>query len=180
MTGGQSISGEMPPAAGDQVPAHDRVSVVLLDDNAAFRHITAQLLRLHYADQISVIGVATVGADGLTLIDGVQPQVVLVGLGMPATKALAFVQQLRFRCQRVVIACLGSFGTASYAEAARSAGADAFVAKEELNTRLRVLVREGRQLHAPGINDERTHGGVKAGGMEVEWKEASARTARYG
>lgn len=60
-----------------------RITVLLIDDNAGFRRIAEWLLTEYYADEITVLGAASIGLDGLRLVDRLQPQVILVGLGLP-------------------------------------------------------------------------------------------------
>lgn len=126
-----------------------RITVLLIDDNAGFRRIAEWLLTEYYADEITVLGAASIGLDGLRLVDRLQPQVILVGLGLPATTGLAFMRQLRMAGQHMGIIGLGLLSTTSYEQAVRSVGADAFVRKDDLNTHLLAIVREVMHQRSP-------------------------------
>lgn len=125
------------------------VTVLLIDDHARFRRVAEWLLTEYYADEITVLGAASIGPDGLRLVDRLQPQVILVGLGLPAATGLAFVRQLRMGGRRMGIIGLGLLATTSYEQAVQSVGADAFVRKDDLNTHLLAIVREVMRHRSP-------------------------------
>ncbi|HEX6290109.1 MAG TPA: response regulator [Herpetosiphonaceae bacterium] len=126
----------------------DRITVLLIDDNPGFRRIAERLLAEHYAREIAVLGATSIGQDGLRLVDSLHPQIILVGMGLPVSAGLAFVQALRVGGWRMGIVGLGLLATTSYEQAVRSAGADAFVPKDDLNTRLLVTLREVMRLRS--------------------------------
>jgi CheY-like chemotaxis protein len=98
----------------------DRLSVLVVDDDADTADSTAALLTLwgHEAR------VCRTGWEALAAAPGFGPQVVLLDLGLPRMDGCEVARRLRQRMGAVVLAALTGYGDAPHAQQAREAGFD--------------------------------------------------------
>jgi two-component system response regulator DegU len=125
------------------------ISVLLVDDNSTFLQILARFLRTQYQDEVVVVGTASGGKEALRTSQDLQPQVILLDLAMPDVPGLDVIPVLRTRMPDVIIIALTLWDTDAYREAARAAGADAFVSKASLSTDLLPAIRRLVQATRP-------------------------------
>lgn len=115
------------------------ISVLLIDDNPTFLRIVQRFLQ--GADEINVVGAAEGGEEALALIHRLKPDVVLTDLAMPRVSGMEAILRMRAAWPKLGIIALTLLDTASYRQAALTAGADDFVAKDALNTELLPTIR---------------------------------------
>jgi len=127
--------------------------VALLDRNERFLRALEGFLADH-SDEVTVVGARQTLAHAGRYIEECGPEVVLVGIGLPGTKAIELISELRAARLngRIVALTLLEDG---YAQAARSAGADDVVLKERVSTDLIPAMRRLAQRCPP--SDARGH-----------------------
>jgi DNA-binding NarL/FixJ family response regulator len=102
-------------------------TVVIVDDNAAFRSWARALLDRQGYD---VVGVAGDGASGVEAVRALRPDVVLLDVGLPDADGFAVARRLRGETKVVLISARDPAG---YAAAVSSCGARGFIPKAELS-----------------------------------------------
>lgn len=110
------------------------ISVLLVDDNPTFLRIVERYLQA--AEEIEVVGAVEGGDDALALVHRLKPDVVLTDLAMPKVSGMETILRMRAAWPKMGIIALTLLDTAGYRQAALTAGADDFVAKDTLNTQL--------------------------------------------
>lgn len=112
------------------------ISVLIVDNNPIFLGAATQFLNQQDPDRVTVAGTATDGETAITLVQALQPEVVLLDLSMPGLSGLETLPLLKDAMPNVIVIILTLLDTAEYRQAALSAGADAFVPKAVLSTEL--------------------------------------------
>lgn len=115
------------------------ISVLLIDDNVTFLRIATRFLRDH--TDINVVGTATGGEEGLIKAKKLKPQIILLDLAMPNLPGLDAIPLLRETLHEVKLIALTMLDTDAYRIAAKTAGADAFVAKAAMGSELLPTIR---------------------------------------
>lgn len=110
------------------------ISVLLVDDNPTFLRIVERYLKKQ--DAVKVVGTVEGGEEALVEVHRLKPDVVLTDLAMPRVTGMETILRLRAAWPRMGIIALTLLDTDGYRQAALTAGADAFVAKDTLNTEL--------------------------------------------
>lgn len=127
------------------------ITVVLIDDQPLLR--MGFRLVLEGAHDIEVIGEASDGAEGLTLVQELKPDVVLMDVRMPVLDGIAATAKICSTTDSKVI-ILTTFDLDEYAFSGLRAGASAFMLKDaepdELVRAVRV-VNAGESIVAPRI-----------------------------
>lgn len=124
------------------------ISVLLVDDNAAFLNILTRFLQEHCQNEVVVGGTAGGGEEALDKAQALRPQVILLDLAMPDLPGLEAIPRLRRLLPDVGIIALTLHDTNGYLEAALAAGADAFVSKFTLDTDLLPAIRQVMQIQS--------------------------------
>ncbi len=130
------------------------ISVVVIDDQDLVRAGLASLL--DGIDDITVIGQARNGEEGVRLVRAARPDIALVDIRMPVLNGIDAVTQIRADpvCTRTRLVVLTTFGLDEYVFGAIRAGADAFLLKdaepEELIRCVR-LVAQGDAVMSPSV-----------------------------
>jgi DNA-binding NarL/FixJ family response regulator len=114
------------------------IRVLAVDDSPDFLKVVVRLLST--APAIQIVGQACSGYDALEKVAALHPDLVLMDVAMPEMNGLEATRSIKARpgAPRVIILTLHD--NAEYRTAAKAAGADAFVAKWELNTALLPLI----------------------------------------
>ena len=122
------------------------ITVLLVDDNPTFLRIVNRFLQGE--DSVTVVGSAEGGDEALTLVHTLKPDIVLTDLAMPRVSGMETILRMRAAWPKMGIIALTLLDTTGYRQAALTAGADDFVAKDSLNTDLMPTIRrvvEARQ-----------------------------------
>lgn len=90
------------------------------------------------------------GVDGLDLVNRLTPTGAIVDLRLPNLPGLALISLLRVRCPELAIVALTQSDSEAFREAARTAGADEFVVKEEMSAALLPAIERATAEHAIG------------------------------
>lgn len=111
--------------------------VVVVDDERVIRDGLTMILGTH--PDLVVVGSAGDGAEALALVARERPDVVLLDLRMPGTDGLAFLRQLPVPRPRVVV--LTTFDLDEHVRAALALGADGFLLKSSPHEEIADAVR---------------------------------------
>jgi DNA-binding NarL/FixJ family response regulator len=111
------------------------VRVLLADDSSAFRRTLRALL--DEVPGVQVVGEAADADEAVAVAENTNPDVVLLDLVMPGGGGASAAQRIKSaaRSRRVILMSL--LEQRELALAARTAGADGFISKSEIDTRLR-------------------------------------------
>jgi DNA-binding NarL/FixJ family response regulator len=110
--------------------ANARTTVLLVDDHVLFRDGVAALLRAE--DRVDIVGEAGDGVEALELMRAHPADVVVIDIDMPRLDGIAATEQILQEFPDTVVIVLSGAGRASDVEAARAAGASAYLAKDAL------------------------------------------------
>jgi two-component system chemotaxis response regulator CheY len=137
----------------------NKIRALLVDDNPEFLDFAARYLA---GDEgVEVVGAALSGAEALTLAEKLRPDLALVDLSMPGMNGLDVARLLKSRPDPPRVVLLTMYDNPEYIEAAGKMGADGFVTKAELDTRLlnviHALFQEKRMMkNILVVDDSRT------------------------
>jgi CheY-like chemotaxis protein len=114
------------------------IKVVLVDDSDAFARAATAFLRRE--GRIEVVATARSGSEALELVYRYRPDLVLMDLNMPGMDGLETTRRIKALpgAPKVLAVTLEDF--AEREAAALRAGADAFLPKSDLGTRLYALI----------------------------------------
>jgi len=116
--------------------SHDRISVMLVDDDPSFLRITEKLLKTRYGDKIDVVGTAKSGEECLTLAQLLTPEVVLIDLHMPGIGGLGTIPLLHILFPQTHVIALTSDEGDRPRRLVLAAGGQDLVPKSTLRTNL--------------------------------------------
>jgi len=123
----------------------EKITICIVDDNRELVHIMEDYL--HKEDDLEVIGVAYDGRECLTLLEELEPDVLLLDIIMPHVDGLAVLQQLREvernKCSNVIM--LTAFGQEEVMRRAVEYGASYFILKP---FDFENLVQKIREMHS--------------------------------
>lgn len=117
------------------------IRIVIADDQALVRGALAALLDLE--PDIDVVGTAADGAEAITQVNDLRPDVCLMDIQMPGIDGIEATSRLRASGTRVLI--VTTFARPGYLRSALDAGASGFVAKDAPAEQLADAVR---RVHA--------------------------------
>ena len=110
------------------------IRTLLVDDSPGFLDVTLHFL---WRDKrFEVVGCCLSGASALEQVADLRPSLVLMDLAMPGMNGLEATCRIKKSANPPRIVMLTLFDNSEYREAAKQAGADAFVAKHDLHTDL--------------------------------------------
>lgn len=115
------------------------IRVVLIDDHAVVR--AGIIGMLAGFDDLSVVGEASNGQEGLALIERVAPDVVLLDLRMPVMDGPTLIQALRERGNTIGILVLTTYDTDADILRAIEAGANGYLLKDTTRDELISAIR---------------------------------------
>jgi DNA-binding NarL/FixJ family response regulator len=115
-----------------------RRTVVIVDDHARFRRSARKLLELEGFD---VVGEAVDGASGRAVVDDLQPDLVLVDVGLPDTSGFDLARELSLTASVVLVS---SRDPVDVVGRVGSSGALAFIGKDALTGEAIAAALEGR------------------------------------
>ena len=105
----------------------DSCTVVVCDDQEAFRRVVAIVLGLETG--IEVVGEAGNGREAVSLVEMLQPNVLLLDIAMPEMDGLEALPRIREASPATQVVMLTGLTSASVRERAIAAGANAFIEK---------------------------------------------------
>lgn len=127
----------------DLSASEEIVSVLVVDDQRLVREGISSLLSIQSG--IRVVGSAANGADALTLVRDLQPDVVLMDVRMPVMDGIAATQHIRAEYPACQVVMLTTFDDEGYIRAALDAGAIGYILKDIPSDDLAHTVRMARK-----------------------------------
>jgi len=131
------------------------IRIVIADDQALVRGALAALLALE--PDIDVVGVAADGAEALTMVGFLAPDVCLMDIQMPGVDGIEATRLLRAASPSTRVLIVTTFARPGYLRSALDAGAAGFMAKdapaEELADAVR-RVHSGLRVLDPALAEE--------------------------
>jgi DNA-binding NarL/FixJ family response regulator len=104
-------------------------TVLIVDDHARFRQTARRALE---RDGWTIAGEATDGAGALRAARALEPDVVLLDVGLPGMSGLEVARRLRDAMPQLVVVVISTHDSADYHDLAVANGARGFLAKAEL------------------------------------------------
>jgi DNA-binding NarL/FixJ family response regulator len=104
-------------------------TVLIVDDHARFRQTARRALE---RDGWTIAGEAVDGAEALRAARALEPDVVLLDVGLPGMSGLEVVRRLRDEMPQLVVVVVSTHDSADYHDLAVANGARGFLAKSEL------------------------------------------------
>ena len=124
----------------------DTIRVILADDHVFVRDGIKSLLENEA--NITVVGEATDGLEALSLIDSLQPDLLILDIRMPNMTGIEVVEQLRSKNNLVKIVMLSMHESEEYVLKSIQAGADGYLlkgsSKEEFLQALHTVANGGK------------------------------------
>ncbi|HEY9803852.1 MAG TPA: response regulator transcription factor [Leptolyngbyaceae cyanobacterium] len=104
------------------------IRLVTIEDNDLLRiGITTAI---NEQDDMKMVGTAEDGTNGIKLVQELNPDIVLVDLGLPDISGVEVIQQIKFNNNSIKIAVLSSYCDQDFVESALNAGADSYILKK--------------------------------------------------
>jgi DNA-binding NarL/FixJ family response regulator len=123
---------------------------------------------LEPAEDIEVVGEASLGSQVLPLVRRLNPDVVLLDMRMPHMDGLACLDQIRKTCPKVKVIVLSVFSDPEHIQAAFNHGASGYIVKSvnplDLPSAIRQAV-DGTVFHALGLPEGDERGSGKAAAL---------------
>jgi DNA-binding NarL/FixJ family response regulator len=113
----------------EESPAERRITVVLADDDRGF---VESLRGIVDEPRLSVVGVAGDGLEALELVDELAPEAVVIDLHMPRLDGVSALARMRQDHPRLCLIAITADAAPELHRAAKEAGADAVLMKDEL------------------------------------------------
>jgi DNA-binding NarL/FixJ family response regulator len=135
-------------------PLTDEIRVVLVDDHELLRGGMRAMLEAQ--EDITVVGEAGDGAEGVEVALATHPDVVVMDLGMPRLDGVEAMRRLRVARSRARILVVTGADHAEVLSDVMAAGAVGFIAKDEVCARLPEAVRiasTGDRVVSPIVTD---------------------------
>lgn len=104
------------------------ISIVIVEDHNLVREAIANLLELQ--DGLKVIGQASNGKEGITLVEKLKPDVVLMDINMPIVGGIEAIKILKAKKNISKIIVLTIFNEYEYLHKVMEMGVDGYVLKE--------------------------------------------------
>lgn len=130
------------------------IRVLLVDDNPAFSRAAKAFLNSQ--PRLEVVGCATSAVQAMDLVAELKPDLVLMDVVMPGMNGLEATRQIKRDAAAPKIIVVTLHQAAAYRLSATAAGADGFVAKDNLVTDLPPLINSlfaGREQMPDSAND---------------------------
>jgi DNA-binding NarL/FixJ family response regulator len=124
---------------------NEAIRALLVDDSVAFLASAVELLSQERG--IEVVGWTLSAGEALDIVRHLEVDVVLMDVAMPGISGLEAARRMKARSAAPKVVMLTLHDGPEYREAARAAGADAFVAKTEMG---RLLLPVLEALFAEG------------------------------
>jgi DNA-binding NarL/FixJ family response regulator len=123
-----------------------KITVLLADDHAVFREGLRSLL--HATDDIVVIGEAENGHQALGEAKRLQPDVVLMDIGMPRLNGVEATRRITRRVRSAKVLMLSTYSDDQHLQQALEAGAVGYLTKATASDRLLQAIRDASTANA--------------------------------
>ena len=104
------------------------INVLLVDDHAVLRDGLSNIISLE--EDMEVVGQASSGAEALSMIEELQPDVVLMDINMPGMSGVEAIRRIRAKDQKVAVLVLTMFDRDEYLYESIRAGATGYLLKD--------------------------------------------------
>jgi DNA-binding NarL/FixJ family response regulator len=152
--------------------------IVLVDDHQVLRDAIREILRRH--PEFEVVGEAGSGPEAITVCRELDPDLVVMDIGLPAMNGIEATGELARHCPRVRVLILSMFDDEASVMAAVRAGARGFVLKKACATELVDAIRtvsHGGTYFGSQVSD-RLFSGVQVGKLRTAAKGREALSPR--
>ena len=129
------------------------ISIVLADDHALLRSGVRSVLERH--PDFDVVGEASDGRELISLVDGLEPNVVVTDIGMPNLNGTDATQQISSRHPRTQVIMLSMHRDEAYVLRALKAGARGYLLKDSVEADLVaavLAVSQGKAFFSPVVS----------------------------
>ena len=126
--------------------------ILLVDDHPVLRKGLARLI--DSKNEFTVCGEASTAADGIALIRELQPDLVIVDIGLPGTSGIELTKTIHAEFPQLPVLILSMHEEALYATRALRAGATGYIVKQDAIDNIANALREalhGRRYVSPVI-----------------------------
>jgi two-component system, NarL family, invasion response regulator UvrY len=103
-------------------------SIILADDHASIRRFIKRLLKEE--EDLCVVGEAGNGLDAAQMVADLKPDILITDLSMPGLDGIEVTQRVRKSSPQTMVIVLSMWDPGKYAEAAKKAGAIAYMVKD--------------------------------------------------
>ena len=134
--------------------------VLLVDDHPVLRKGLARLI--DSKEEFAVCGEASTAVDAMALIRELEPDLVIVDIGLPGTSGIELTKTIRAEFQQLPVLILSMHEEALYATRALRAGAMGYIVKQDAIDNIAAALREalhGRRYLSPVIAAQLQHNG---------------------
>ena len=129
--------------------------VLLVDDHPVLRKGLVRLI--DSKDEFSVCGEASTATEGMMMIREINPDLVIVDIGLPGTSGIELTKTIRAEFPKLPVLVLSMHEEALYATRALRAGAMGYIVKQDAIDNIAVALQEalaGRRYLSPVIADQ--------------------------
>jgi DNA-binding NarL/FixJ family response regulator len=127
-------------AGADLAPQGRRIRTIVVDDSPrALRAICSVVERQR---DLSLVGAATSGREALALVRSLQPDLVLLDLGMPVMDGIVAASCLGRECPATQVVIVTAYDTPELRKLCYKRGARAFIAKDAFGDELPMVIRQ--------------------------------------
>ena len=112
--------------------------ILIVDDSADF--LDSVSLLLSAAPGVTVIGRARSGEEAIVEVERLQPDLVLMDIGMPGMGGIEATRQIKARERAPRLLLLTMHDSAEYRRAGEHAGADGFLSKLDFTTAISAML----------------------------------------
>jgi DNA-binding NarL/FixJ family response regulator len=114
------------------------IRVLVVDDFEPWRRYVRSMLQNQR--QYEVIGEGTDGLEGIQKVEELEPDLILLDIGLPKLNGIAAARQIRQRAPHSRILCTSQDSSWDIAEEALRAGAQGYLVKEDAERELMMAV----------------------------------------
>jgi len=134
--------------------------ILLVDDHPVLRKGLARLI--DSKEEFVVCGEASTAVEAMALIRELEPDLVMVDIGLPRTSGIELTKTIRAKFQQLPVLILSMHEEALYATRALRAGATGYIVKQDAIDNIAAALREalnGRRYLSPVIAGQLQHNG---------------------